>query len=357
MGMGTAGGSYVPFKYLKITDNDLARASKSDRLVLENVALVGHFVGKFMTFSNLSRDDLFQAGLEGLVRAAQMFDPNRNIKFSSYALVAIQNSIWSLVDIAAYQVKVTYRTAMKIADLNRFIEQFHHEHHKEPSIRDISSFIDTDVDTAQMLYTLSKHVKVDINDCHDDALFANNLVSYESQNYDNSYLYMNYMEELYDVISRLPSIEGAVLLLRLGLYDTIGYSAAEVGYVFELPPGRIRDIEYEALLHLRNDNLLSSYADMNKMTPWELICIKLQEKGQKDLTILGIPNNIYSIDNIFGDNLMSGNFEIKNDELLFTGKESDRLMTVKRSQELIIKDVKYGNKTKSKSKCKKKRKK
>lgn len=62
-------------------------------LVIENTGLIGKIIsGKFKTYSHIY-DDLFSIGKIGLVKAAITFDPEKGIKFSTYAATCITNEI------------------------------------------------------------------------------------------------------------------------------------------------------------------------------------------------------------------------------------------------------------------------
>lgn len=53
-----------------------------------NVGLVRALVPRFLG-RGIEYDDLFQAGCEGLIKAAAHFDPDRGYKFSTYAVPVI----------------------------------------------------------------------------------------------------------------------------------------------------------------------------------------------------------------------------------------------------------------------------
>jgi RNA polymerase primary sigma factor len=300
---------YDSFKFLKVSPEELAKATPTDKLILENIALVGHIVGKFATLANVARDDIFQAGLEGLIRAAQLFKPSRNIRFSTYAYVAIQHSIWNLLDTTTYPVKVTYRIAKKVAEISKYVEEFHGEHTGEPDIRMIAARVKLKPDDAQILYTLSRHVKINIDEYSDDCGGNDGLISFDNQQYDDLFVLIDYMKIIYDIIEALPMLEGVVILLRAGMYDTRSYCIREVGYVLEMVPGRVRDIEFSAIAHLRDKEVLAHFSHLKDMSPWDYICSRMDEKRFKDLTSMGIDPNIYSVDDSFGEYVMSGNYE------------------------------------------------
>ena len=65
---------------------------RTDELVKQNLGLVGLIV-KDLVKENQDRDDLFQIGSIGLIKAANGFDETKNIKFTTYAAQCIQNEI------------------------------------------------------------------------------------------------------------------------------------------------------------------------------------------------------------------------------------------------------------------------
>lgn len=65
---------------------------RTDELVKQNLGLVGLVVNGFVK-ENQDRDDLFQIGSIGLIKAANGFDETKNIKFTTYAAQCIRNEI------------------------------------------------------------------------------------------------------------------------------------------------------------------------------------------------------------------------------------------------------------------------
>lgn len=65
---------------------------KSDRLVEENLGLVRMAVKRYRGFG-VDEEDLIQIGSVGLIKAARDFDPDRQIRFSTYAVAKIVGEI------------------------------------------------------------------------------------------------------------------------------------------------------------------------------------------------------------------------------------------------------------------------
>ena len=66
--------------------------SARNTLIEHNLRLVAHIVKKY-EHSNVDKDDLIQAGLIGLWRAAYNYDDTKNVKFSTYAVKYILGEI------------------------------------------------------------------------------------------------------------------------------------------------------------------------------------------------------------------------------------------------------------------------
>lgn len=62
------------------------------KLVEHNLRLVAHIIKKYYA-ANSDQDDLISIGTIGLIKAVNTFDPDKNIKLSSYAARCIENEI------------------------------------------------------------------------------------------------------------------------------------------------------------------------------------------------------------------------------------------------------------------------
>ena len=78
-------------KYLKLfkQTNDI---KVRNILVEHNLRLVAHIIKKYNSLTQ-DKDDLVSIGTIGLIKALNTFDPDKNIKLSSYASRCIENEI------------------------------------------------------------------------------------------------------------------------------------------------------------------------------------------------------------------------------------------------------------------------
>ncbi len=91
------GGSYPKQLSKKEEEKLTFRASEGDKsardkLIEHNLRLVAYIVNKHYSESR-DAEDLISIGTIGLIRAAETFDPTKEISFSTYASTCIQNQI------------------------------------------------------------------------------------------------------------------------------------------------------------------------------------------------------------------------------------------------------------------------
>lgn len=65
-----------------------------DSMIIDNMRFVSYIIGKyFSNTTNVDKEDLFQSGCIGLIKAVDTYDEKHGIKFSTYASRVIYNEI------------------------------------------------------------------------------------------------------------------------------------------------------------------------------------------------------------------------------------------------------------------------
>ena len=80
------------------------------KLVEHNLRLVAHIIKKYYA-ANSDQDDLISIGTIGLIKAVNTFDPDKNIKLSSYAARCIENAILSQRNKLDLEAKTSHHVA------------------------------------------------------------------------------------------------------------------------------------------------------------------------------------------------------------------------------------------------------
>lgn len=83
-------------KDAKVNDQNIEIDNK-EKMINDAMWVVNTAVYKFSTeyyYSHISKEDIFQVCCLGLVKAANLFDPNRGTKFTTFATICVQSEIY-----------------------------------------------------------------------------------------------------------------------------------------------------------------------------------------------------------------------------------------------------------------------
>ena len=142
----------------KIEDKNLTSCLNTfftyrDKLVNSNLRLVQNFAKDF-PIQGVSIDDLVQEGNCGLVRAAEKFDPSRNLKFSTYAAFWIRQAFIGLVKTQSRTIRLPSHIHNNLTKIKKATEQFRFENNKDPNVKDVAALTGLEVATIQRMVSL-----------------------------------------------------------------------------------------------------------------------------------------------------------------------------------------------------------
>ena len=115
-------------------------ASARQEMINGNLRLVLSVIQKF-TNRGENLDDLFQVGCIGLIKAIDNFDPNQNVRFSTYGVPMIIGEIRRYL-----RDNNTIRVSRSMRDIAykamQAKEQFINKHHREPTMDELAKEMD-----------------------------------------------------------------------------------------------------------------------------------------------------------------------------------------------------------------------
>lgn len=155
--------------------------------ILEYSDLVYSVANKyFKNYSN--RDDLYQVGMIGLIKAYNNYKPNSNCKFSTYAY----NYIYGEMSLLVRQDK-TIKVSKQISSLNSKIERAYvlltQKLMKEPSISEIAYYLGIDeYYVSEALNSINKVASINENINYDNDLTLEDIIGYRENYEDRIYL-------------------------------------------------------------------------------------------------------------------------------------------------------------------------
>jgi len=117
-----------------------------DQAVRDNIGLV-HSCARHFRGRGVEYDDLFQAGCLGLVKAVDHFDPDRGVKFSTYAVPVILGEIRRL-----FRDGGTIKVGRSLKELSlratHFSSEFSEREGRSPTIRELADLLNVEPEQA-----------------------------------------------------------------------------------------------------------------------------------------------------------------------------------------------------------------
>jgi RNA polymerase primary sigma factor len=229
-----------------IVDGDSAKRD----LVLHNLRLVidisRHFVGR-----GLPMEDLVQEGYFGLVRAAEKFDPGRDLRFSTYATWWIRQSI--------------YRAIANLGSIIRLPVHVHDMVNRVTNVRDrivlekgyasrdeICDQTGLSYDEVSFALHMARHTTSLDSPVGDGLMTIGDLlVGEDGESISEMIDGVDTSRALRRGLGHLDERSARIIALRFGLDGTEPMTLEEVGNEFGLTRERIRQIEHHALEVLR----------------------------------------------------------------------------------------------------------
>lgn len=111
---------------------------KTEELILQNNNLIYSLVSKFPYFKD--KEDLYQTGVIGLIKASKNYNPNLNIKFSTFAYNFIYGEMYNYV-ISTRNIKINKDIIRLGKKIKEFIDKHKQVRGYEPSIKSISDIL------------------------------------------------------------------------------------------------------------------------------------------------------------------------------------------------------------------------
>ena len=207
------------------------------KLVERNLGLVGHLINKFSSHDiSYSREDRMQDGNTGLIKAAYRFDPERNIKFSTYACWWIKQ-----------EARLGY---MSMSRTIRWPSNVYQAMGKGEGVFMAAMGRDGEVVFAA---TCAEPLSIDepLGDSGSEPL-VNLLKSPGSVSVEDLVVDRQTAEIISDSIdSVLTKREAQVIRARYGLNQKSDHILAEIGEQLGVSPERVRHIQNNALIKLK----------------------------------------------------------------------------------------------------------
>jgi len=226
-----------------------------EKLITEHVGLVRHVVGRVAVRlpDGVDRDDLESAGIIGLIKAADRFDPARGVKFATYASAVVRGEVMEALrakDWAPRSLRRRYR------ELEAAIAQLQRQLGRQPEEAEIrralrlseEEYQDLLAETSSMAITsLEELMERDesVREAGEESFSEPQGTGADPAEVVDQEAFK---ELLAEAVDQLPERDRVVI----GLYYQDELTLREIGEVLEITESRVCQIHTQAITRLRS---------------------------------------------------------------------------------------------------------
>jgi RNA polymerase sigma factor FliA len=241
---------------------DLWRRYKDDRdekarerLVLAYAPLVKYVAGRMSSGlpSHVEESDLISYGLLGLISAIERFEPEREIKFETFAITRIKGSI---IDELRSLDWVPRSVRTKAREIERMNAKLEHKLHRAPTDKEMAEGLEVTVEEFQeSLVRISNSSVVALDELWtvsdssgDQVSLLDTIQDPQAADPATEMDTTEMKDRLADAIARLPEREK--LVVALYYYENL--TLREIGEVLGVTESRVSQLHTKAVLRLKS---------------------------------------------------------------------------------------------------------
>jgi RNA polymerase primary sigma factor len=223
-----------------------------DRLVEANLRFVVHYAKRYRGLG-LSYMDLIHEGSLGLIEAAKRFDPERNVKFISYAVWWVRQAIFHALSEHARVFRLPQKLSGQVSRLETAREKLKSELERAPTTEELAARTQlTNEEVERLLLAAGDDVSLSTAVGDDGSLELGDTLEQDTvPSAEVEMIRTSFERRIQDMVGGLDEKEREVIKMRFGLDGDEPKTLQEIGETMGLSRERIRQIESRAKEKLR----------------------------------------------------------------------------------------------------------
>ncbi|MDD4913751.1 MAG: RNA polymerase sigma factor RpoD/SigA [Methylococcales bacterium] len=238
---------------IRLRECRLHLAGLRQKMIVGNIRLVGFIAYKYR-ITSISHEDLLQEGIVGLIKAVDRFDPERGIRFSTYAVFWIRQAISRLINRQEKVVHLPMALAEKATVVYEIMRNGYLENNRWPSLAEIKSRCSLsmeEIKTVSSYYQSTHALDAQPSADNGEQSLLDTLKQQQFLLPLNELINTNLSLFVASVVASLPEKEATILNMRFGLKNHSEMTLQAIADQLHVTRERVRQIQNQALHKLK----------------------------------------------------------------------------------------------------------